>query len=235
MSKYTNIAITNMILIENEGKTSELSIEAAKALLQKVEEKNDIKVLILVTQEGDFLFPATAFVVHKELKLSKDCIVYDINAGTDGFLTALEITSGLLQAYDNTCSGVVIAAEQGKAVATHVKKVDDLYAEFSHKTYPELWDTVWESRWEEGRECKIETFLSVIEKETMIDINKEDAEYTIFPQRDMDDSTLIDSSVLIPMEMIRKMDGIDGENLRFFCKGIGTGCSVTEAYLCVCR
>lgn len=235
MSKYTNIAITNMSLIENEGKISEISLEAANALLQKVEEKKDIKVLILVTQEGDFLFPATAFVVHKELKLSKDCIVYDINAGTDGVLTAFEIASGLLHAYDSTCSGIVIAAEQGKAVASYVEKVDGLYAEFFHKTYPELWDTVWESRWEKGRECKIESFLSVIEKEAMIAINKEDAEYTIFPQKDMDDTTLIDSSVLIPMEMLQKMNGVEREYVRFLCKGIGTGCSVTEAYLCVCR
>lgn len=233
MSKYTNIAITGMNFVEKKAKTSELSIQAASALIGKADAKDSIRVLILVTQEEDFLFPATAFVVHKDLGLSKNCIVYDINAGTDGFLTALEVTGGLLQAYNNDGSGLIITAEQGKAVATLVKKVDGAYAEFYHKTYPDLWDTVWESRWERGREYKIDVFLSTIHKEN--DEERYDGEYTIFPQVNMDKSTFVDSSVLIPMEMIQTMTLDDRKHLNYYCKGIGTGCSVTEAHLCVYR
>lgn len=232
MSKYTNIAIVDMSFVENEGKTSQLSIAAASALLEKKGiKKENIQVLILVTQEEDFLFPSTAFVVHKDLGLCRDCIVYDVNAGTDGFLTALEIVGGLLHAYNDEVCGLVITAEDGKAVATLVKKADGTYAEFQHKTYPDLWDTVWESRWKKGREYKVETFLSTIDRENAEE--EQDVDYIIFPQISMDKNTLIDSSVLIPMEMIQTMTLDARKQLTYFCKGIGTGCSITGAHLCV--
>jgi hypothetical protein len=231
MNKYENIAITDISVVEKKEKTSELSIQAAFTLCEKKGIKENVKVLLLVTQEEDFLFPATAFVVHKVLGLPKDCIVYDINAGTDGFLIALEIVGGILCTYKNDACGLVITAEQGKAAATIVKRTGEAHAEFCHKTYPDLWDTVWESRWKKGRECKVENFISIIDMENVEE--QKDVDYIIFPQVNMDKNTFVDSSVLIPMEIFRTMTFDDRNHLCYFCKGIGTGCSVTEAYVCV--
>lgn len=78
--------------------TSDFCFAAAEALIQKYEiDRNDIGVLVLVTQGPDYSIPATACVLHKRLGLSKNCIAFDVNQGCSGFVYGLNIASALLQ------------------------------------------------------------------------------------------------------------------------------------------
>lgn len=234
MSKYENVAIKRMEVVEKRGKTSETALEAIKRMLQDEQVKEEIKSFILVTQEGDFLFPATAFVLHQEVGLPQNCIVYDINLGTDGFLTALEITCGLLCSYANNAIGLVVTAEQGQAVAALVGKEPGGKAEFSHRTYPDLWDAIWESRWEKGKEVQRDVFINLI-KEAAKRFEKDskymNGDYIILPQREM--KTFFDSSVLIPMEIMQKTSREKHKKIEVSCMGVGAGCSITEALLSI--
>ncbi len=76
----------------------ELAIAAAEDVIQRTGiEKKDICVLLYLTQAPEFHTPSTAFYVQKELGLSMDCIVYDINLGCSGFVAGVCTAASLLE------------------------------------------------------------------------------------------------------------------------------------------
>jgi 3-oxoacyl-[acyl-carrier-protein] synthase-3 len=83
---------------EEGHSASDLCIEAANSLLSKLNWNRDtVDYLILVTQTPDFEYPSTSFYIHKELGLSKECVVFDVNLGCSGFTSGLQIICSMLQ------------------------------------------------------------------------------------------------------------------------------------------
>ena len=81
---------------------SDLCFVAASRLMEKLCWKaQEINVLVLLTQRPNFVAPSTAFLLHKMLGLSQDCVVFDINLGCSAFNVGLQVVSSLL----NQCSG----------------------------------------------------------------------------------------------------------------------------------
>lgn len=79
-------------------KASELVIAAAKKIMSHLAWlKDEISVLVYVTQSPDYEKPSTAFVIQKELGLSQDALVFDVNLGCSGFVAGVQIVSSLLQ------------------------------------------------------------------------------------------------------------------------------------------
>lgn len=79
-------------------KASDLATKAAEKLLQRLEwHKDDVDVLIFVTQSPDLERPSTAFLIQERLGLGKNCMVYDINFGCDGTIAGLITISSILQ------------------------------------------------------------------------------------------------------------------------------------------
>lgn len=78
--------------------TSDLCYVAAEKI---IEEKNisreSIDGIIFLTQTPDYIMPATSHVLHKRLKLSQDCIAFDVNLGCSGYVYGLHIAASLLQ------------------------------------------------------------------------------------------------------------------------------------------
>jgi 3-oxoacyl-[acyl-carrier-protein] synthase-3 len=80
---------------------SDLGYEAAINLFKKSKaDKEDIGILIFVSQKPDYRVPSTAFVLHKRLGLSKNCICFDINLACSGFLFGMQTILSLLQNSD---------------------------------------------------------------------------------------------------------------------------------------
>ena len=76
----------------------DLAIAAAKNAIELTGiEKKDVCVLLYLTQAPEFNTPSTAFYVQKELGLSMDCIVYDINLGCTGFVAGICTAASLLE------------------------------------------------------------------------------------------------------------------------------------------
>lgn len=82
----------------DKGQTpSAMACYAAEKLINKLNwDKNDIKALVYVTQFPDVATPSTAMIIQKHLKLSFDCIAFDVNLGCTGYVSGLQIISGLL-------------------------------------------------------------------------------------------------------------------------------------------
>lgn len=79
-------------------RTSDLCYRAATDLIAHLEwEKDDIKVLVLITQTGNYNVPSTAFFLQKRLGLSKDCVVFDINLGCSSFNAGVHVVASLMQ------------------------------------------------------------------------------------------------------------------------------------------
>ena len=76
----------------------DLGYAAARGLLKKLDiDKEEIGGIIDVTQSGDYLEPATAFVFHKRLALPESCLAFDVNLGCSGYVNGLNIAASLLQ------------------------------------------------------------------------------------------------------------------------------------------
>ncbi len=77
--------------------TSDLCFHAANKLLQDLNwDKSSVDAIILVTQTGDYICPATACILQDRLGLNKECYAMDINLGCSGWVYGLSVVAGLL-------------------------------------------------------------------------------------------------------------------------------------------
>lgn len=77
---------------------SDLCFTAAEKLLNDLNwKREEIKVLVFITQTPDYLIPNTSSLLQERLKLSKNCLAFDVNLGCSGYVYGLSIVSSLLQ------------------------------------------------------------------------------------------------------------------------------------------
>lgn len=78
--------------------TSDLCEQAANDLFDNAGfARESIDALIFISYTPDYLMPATSYVLHSKLGLSRDCIVMDIPQACSGFVLGLFQSSMLLQ------------------------------------------------------------------------------------------------------------------------------------------
>ena len=66
-------------------------------MFRKVEiDKNEIGLMILVTQSPDYRRPSSASVIQNRLELPIDCSCMEINLGCSGFIYGLQTAMGLM-------------------------------------------------------------------------------------------------------------------------------------------
>ncbi|MCU7618691.1 ketoacyl-ACP synthase III [Chryseobacterium sp. PBS4-4] len=84
--------------VDSDTCTSDLCIKAANNLLRKLNwQKEDIDVLIMVTQTPDFPVPNTSIIVQDKLGLPKSTICFDVPLGCSGYVYGLSILSNFIQ------------------------------------------------------------------------------------------------------------------------------------------
>lgn len=83
----------------NKLTTSDLCLSAAEKLLAELRwQKDEIGLLLLVTQTPDYLLPATANILQHKLQLSKDTLAFDINLGCSGWVYGLSVAGSMMRA-----------------------------------------------------------------------------------------------------------------------------------------
>lgn len=79
--------------------SSDLCYEAAKKLIDElVWEKEEIQILIFVSQTRDYLMPATSGILQDRLGLPKTCMALDVDMGCSGYVYGLSVISSLISA-----------------------------------------------------------------------------------------------------------------------------------------
>ena len=78
--------------------SSDLCFFAAEKLIQEMRiAKNEIDLLVFVSQTPDYRMPATSILLQDRLGLSNNTIAFDINLGCSGFIYGLSVVYGLMQ------------------------------------------------------------------------------------------------------------------------------------------
>jgi 3-oxoacyl-[acyl-carrier-protein] synthase-3 len=76
---------------------SDLCEVAAKKIIESLSwNKDEISVLVFVTQTPDYITPSTAIVLQEKLGLSKSCLSFDVNLGCSGYVYGLSVVASLL-------------------------------------------------------------------------------------------------------------------------------------------
>lgn len=98
LAKYTkSTGVTGKYLCVEGQTAADLCVCAAEKILkEKNIDRNEIGVLVYVTQSADYIGPATACVMQYRLGLSTNCVAFDMNMGCSGFVYGLNVVSGLL-------------------------------------------------------------------------------------------------------------------------------------------
>lgn len=92
-----NTGILESYCVHPKQTTSDLCFQAAEQILQAKDiARETIDGIIFISQSADYLKPATACILQSRLKLSKDCMAFDINLGCSGFVYGLQIASSLI-------------------------------------------------------------------------------------------------------------------------------------------
>jgi 3-oxoacyl-[acyl-carrier-protein] synthase III len=84
--------------ISSQNETAvDLALEAGNQLFSRIPKREEIDLLILVTQSPDYVLPPSACILQDRLGLSQNCMAFDVNLGCSGFIYALSIAGGLIE------------------------------------------------------------------------------------------------------------------------------------------
>jgi 3-oxoacyl-[acyl-carrier-protein] synthase-3 len=82
---------------DNNICTSDLCVSAAETLISALNwNKEDISIVVFVTQSPDYILPATSPIIQDRLELSKNCYTLDISLGCSGWVYGMNVVAGLL-------------------------------------------------------------------------------------------------------------------------------------------
>jgi len=91
------IGVEKKRIAEKGTTTADLCYAASEKLLEELDwDNSEIQALILVTQSGDYMVPATAPILQDRLGLPKSCMALDINLGCSGYVYGLSVIGGLM-------------------------------------------------------------------------------------------------------------------------------------------
>lgn len=77
---------------------SDLCFAAAQKLINELNwKKDEISLLIFVSQSPDYFLPATAVILQNRLELTKNTMAFDINLGCSGYVYGMSVISSLME------------------------------------------------------------------------------------------------------------------------------------------
>lgn len=114
MREYNNVMIKliDHKVSDSKQNCEDIAVEVAEHIIsQSGIEREDIGVLLYVTQSPKFMTPSTSFYIHKELKLGIDCFQYDINQGSTGVFIGLQMIISLMQGFEEKKKGLLLMGD----------------------------------------------------------------------------------------------------------------------------
>jgi 3-oxoacyl-[acyl-carrier-protein] synthase-3 len=83
---------------ESNEATSDLCVRAFQDLCDRSRlNKEDVQLVIVVTQNPDVRIPHTAAIVHNKLGLAKPCMTFDISQGCAGYCHGVAVAAGVME------------------------------------------------------------------------------------------------------------------------------------------
>lgn len=131
VKKFNKMTGVNQFRKTSKKQTaSDLGCVAAELLLKKKDiDRNTIGALIFVSHSHDYISPATAYVLHSRLGISKECVTFDINLGCSAFVYGLQTTCSLMQSSDINRALLVVAETLSKRINTKDRSAAMLFGD----------------------------------------------------------------------------------------------------------
>ena len=96
---------------------SDFGFVAAERLLNKKNiDRNSIGVLIFGAHSTDYRRPATACVLHKRLRLNKECVAFDVGLGCSAFVYCTQIAATMLSCSDAKRALIIVGETMTKMI-----------------------------------------------------------------------------------------------------------------------
>lgn len=93
------IGVFKTSLKDDNEDCSDMCVKAFNDLVSKIPiEKNEIEVIIVVTQNPDDRMPHSGALVHKKLGMGVNCASFDISLGCSGFIYGLSVITSFMAA-----------------------------------------------------------------------------------------------------------------------------------------
>jgi len=97
-SLIKNIGVETRRVAPKGVTTADLCVVATEKLLAELNwDRNEIELLVFVSQSRDYLVPTTACIVQDRLGLPHSCIAYDVGLGCSGYVYGLSVVASMLQ------------------------------------------------------------------------------------------------------------------------------------------
>lgn len=78
--------------------TSDLCHKAAEKLIKDLKwNKEEIEILVFVTQTADYILPVSATILQDRLGLSTNCIAFDVPLGCSGYVYGMSIIASMMK------------------------------------------------------------------------------------------------------------------------------------------
>ena len=91
------IGVRERRFADDDTCSSDLCYAAAEKLIQEMEiDRNEIDLLLFISQTPDYRMPATSVLLQERLGLSTSTVTFDINLGCSAFLYGLTVVYSLL-------------------------------------------------------------------------------------------------------------------------------------------
>jgi 3-oxoacyl-[acyl-carrier-protein] synthase-3 len=101
--------------------TSDLCCEAAEKLIKDLNwQKEEIEILVFVSQTGDYILPVSASILQDRLGLSTNCIAFDVPLGCSGYVYGLSILTSMMKT-TGIKKGLLLA---GDTISKIISKTD---------------------------------------------------------------------------------------------------------------
>ena len=113
---------------------SDLSIAAAKKALAATDVNiEEIGCIIHTSVCRDFLEPSTATVIHAELGLDNDCVVFDLSNACLGWMNGIAMVANMIE-LGQISVGLVVSGEDGRALVDSTIKMLNADQTLTRKT-----------------------------------------------------------------------------------------------------
>lgn len=122
--------------------TSDLCCESAEKLIKDLNwQKDEIEILVFVSQTGDYILPISAAILQDRLGLSTNCIAFDVPLGCSGYVYGMSIIAGMMKA-TGLKKGLLLAGDTiSKIVSDKDKSTLPLFGDAGSATAFELENT----------------------------------------------------------------------------------------------
>ncbi len=96
------IGVKKSYKVNAKDNISDLFFFSAQRILKENKlNKDNIKIIICVTQTPDYTMPSTSNMLHEKLGLNKDCLAFDLNQGCSGYIYGLLAINSILSNIKN--------------------------------------------------------------------------------------------------------------------------------------